>query len=70
MPYAIVGFESQMPLFKDSRRRLLSSLIKLLYKNGNTCLVTLYMMMPFLPDLNYYEKSTLFESIKDNLKLN
>ena len=31
MPYLIVGFVCQMPLLKNNRRRLLSSLIKLVY---------------------------------------
>ena len=48
MPDPIVGFVYQMPPPpKKNRRRLLSSVIKLGYKHANTCLVTLYMMMPF-----------------------
>ena len=34
MPYPIFGFVYQMPLLKNTRRRLLSSLMKLLYICG------------------------------------
>ena len=43
MPYTIVRFVCQMPFLKNNCRRLLSSLIKFVYKHANTCLVTLYM---------------------------
>ena len=36
-PYVIVGFVCQMPLLKNNSRRLLSSLIKLVYKHADTC---------------------------------
>ena len=32
-----------MPFLKNNCRRLLSALIKFVYKHANTCLVTLYM---------------------------
>ena len=46
------------------RRRFLSSLMKLVDKHANTCLATLYMMMPFTKtQLN-------IETAKNHLKLN
>ena len=48
-----------MPIFKNNRRRFLSSLGKLVYKYANACFVTLNMMMPFLPDFSYYKHTTL-----------
>ena len=59
MPYPVVGFVCQMPLFKNNRCRLLSSLIKLEYKHADTYFVTLYMMMMLLPDVIYYKNTTL-----------
>ena len=59
------------PTKEQLRIRLLSSLQQLLYKHANTCFLTLYMMMPFLPDLSYYKNTTLrlkqlkIELIKD-----
>ena len=46
MPYTIVGFVCQMPLLKNNRQ-LLSSLVKLVDKHTNICLMTIYMMIPF-----------------------
>ena len=44
-------------------------LIKLVYKHANICFVTLYMMMPFLPDLSYYKNNLNTETIKSDLKI-
>ena len=44
LPYSWIYHH--MPLLKNNRRRLLSSLIKFVYKHANTWVVTLSMMMP------------------------
>ena len=41
--------------------------IKLAYKHANTCFVTVYMMMPFLPDLSYYKNTTIRSDLKIEL---
>lgn len=43
----------QIPLLKNNRRQLLSSLIKLVYKHANKYFVTVYKIMLFLTDLSY-----------------
>ena len=69
LPYRRICLSN--PTKEQLRIRLLSSLQQLLYKHANTCFLTLYMMMPFLPDLSYYKNTTLrlkqlkIELIKD-----
>ena len=60
MPNPIVGFVSQMPLFKNNRLRLLLSLIKLVYKLANSFRDPLYfLMMQFLPNFICHKNTAL-----------
>ena len=66
----IVGFVCQMPLLKNNRCRLLSSLTKLVYKHANTFRDPLYDGAVFT-DFSYYKNTTLtLKLLKNDLKLN
>ena len=70
MLYLIVGFVCQMPLLKNNHCRLLSSLIKLVYKHANMFRDPLYDGAIFT-DLSYYKNTTLtLKLLKNDLKLN
>ena len=61
MPYLIVGFVCQMPLLKNNRRRLLSSLTKLVYMFRD-----LLYDGAVLADLSYYKNTTLILKLLEN----
>ena len=54
MPYTIVAFLGQTPLWKNNHCWFLPSLIKLVYKPANTCFVTLYDPLWCLKILNNF----------------